>query len=71
LTIRILFNSPRIWLTRIANITVPAARAIWRLALVEVVTGEDYNQSFVLRAAGDDQFLFDDWFTVLAFALMF
>src|ERR1043165_10063055 len=26
-----------------ANITVPAARAIWRLA-VEVVTGEDYNR---------------------------
>src|SRR5512139_1573234 len=52
--IRILLTSPRTWPKRIANITVPAARAIWRLALLEVVTREDYNQSSVLRAARDN-----------------
>src|SRR5512139_3781973 len=48
--IRILLTSPRIWPKRIANMTVPAARAICRLALLEVVTREDYNQTSVVAS---------------------
>ena len=47
---RIELASPTSLPNSMATITVPAARAIWRLALLEVVTGEDYNQTSVLAS---------------------